>query len=636
LDRSDESGCSDFPIDENKDIELNDCNVTRENRFKDLGRQGDPGFKCGSKICLPTNLWCQKTSHFSWINKTLTSLCPEVIITLKNKFLCNNFTFWKDRDCVREVVINSSSPNLPYLHIYQRCRGNSPSQCFRFSASQGSINTDNHDLCGQPITYQYFQEKSTCEDKTDRRCRLTETHGKCEGENILVCQNKKYCLPQDVVCDGYDHCGDGSDEDPSICKVCPRDFGFPVGKVQRATFSCKHRYTGRWICAIPCDGEDDLCEDFEDEDCKSSPFLTTMFITLILLIITVIVSEPIFRKHSRYNPCSDDYLLSNINDRFITFVQLSFKNTQSGNQKCGLLGKALLDSHYHNDYRKIVTNLFLNSNSKNQEHMAKTFFKIELKCHKGNISHTLKCIKNKVGTNRQAEMVFHLIKTPTFLSKVFKDIKKFTKFDVLEKIMAEEEHLIYFKHSVMAFIKILLYYTDMIKDIIFIVIPAKVLLSSLSKLSSFGTQIFCLMWISILLPWVVNFCFLLAKNPFQSFKSQIVRVTFALLSPFAPGIGILLMTRYSIKQELAKLHYRKNPTTMEIDNFSMSCEYYEKEINAWNNIVITLKLNEITFENLIQSLLLILIILLKYTQSATVVGLQELFVGRDFVYIASQ
>ncbi len=32
------------------------------------------------------------------------------------------------------------------------------------------------------------------------------------------------------------------------------------------------RYTGYPICAVPCDGRDDLCADFSDEQCDSAPF----------------------------------------------------------------------------------------------------------------------------------------------------------------------------------------------------------------------------------------------------------------------------------------------------------------------------------------------------------------------------
>jgi hypothetical protein len=54
-----------------------------------------------------------------------------------------------------------------------------------------------------------------------------------------------------------------------------------------ATFSCKHRYTGNWICAVPCDGHDDLCEDFEDEKCDLGTSLS--FIVLIVCVLLVVI-----------------------------------------------------------------------------------------------------------------------------------------------------------------------------------------------------------------------------------------------------------------------------------------------------------------------------------------------------------
>jgi hypothetical protein len=56
-----------------------------------------------------------------------------------------------------------------------------------------------------------------------------------------------------------------------------------------ATFSCKHRYTGHWICAVPCDGIDGLCEDFEDEKCDlgtSRIVIALLVCGLLLLIVT--------------------------------------------------------------------------------------------------------------------------------------------------------------------------------------------------------------------------------------------------------------------------------------------------------------------------------------------------------------
>ena len=72
------------------------------------------------------------------------------------------------------------------------------------------------------------------------------------------------------------------DEDIDICTSCPIDIGKEkflkrtlesLMKLREksntlATFSCTHKVTGRPICAVPCDGILELCEDDADEKCE--------------------------------------------------------------------------------------------------------------------------------------------------------------------------------------------------------------------------------------------------------------------------------------------------------------------------------------------------------------------------------
>jgi hypothetical protein len=63
---------------------------------------------------------------------------------------------------------------------------------------------------------------------------------------------------------------------------------------RRQTFSCKHWYTGRQICATPCDGNDDHCEDYSDEDCKGISVFFGFFLVSSWTIIdsaTLIIME---------------------------------------------------------------------------------------------------------------------------------------------------------------------------------------------------------------------------------------------------------------------------------------------------------------------------------------------------------
>ena len=54
----------------------------------------------------------------------------------------------------------------------------------------------------------------------------------------------------------------------------------------RATLSCLHRYSGLPICARPCDGIDDMCLNYEDEDnCKIPSFVDLLLhITLAVFL----------------------------------------------------------------------------------------------------------------------------------------------------------------------------------------------------------------------------------------------------------------------------------------------------------------------------------------------------------------
>ena len=53
---------------------------------------------------------------------------------------------------------------------------------------------------------------------------------------------------------------------------------------ESAIYSCKHKITGATVCAVPCDGQDELCEDALDEKCEGPGILmTTMAILLLSL-----------------------------------------------------------------------------------------------------------------------------------------------------------------------------------------------------------------------------------------------------------------------------------------------------------------------------------------------------------------
>ena len=93
--------------------------------------------------------------------------------------------------------------------------------------------------------------------------------------------NTGQCLKKVLICDGYFHCSDGSDESPATCcsSTCPsdRDICIPAGQEIKPGQHCRDctRYNGDpgWRCNSGpclrkrrvCDGGSPQCPDGEDE-----------------------------------------------------------------------------------------------------------------------------------------------------------------------------------------------------------------------------------------------------------------------------------------------------------------------------------------------------------------------------------
>jgi hypothetical protein len=100
-----------------------------------------------------------------------------------------------------------------------------------------------------------------------------------------------------------------------------------------------------------------------------------------------------------------------------------------------------------------------------------------------------------------------------------------------------------------------------------------------------------------------------------------MRLGFASLFPFAPAISLYIVARCEIQKEIEKRKIIPNETNFGSDILSKITLYELKNVE-WKKLLAKQKLNENMFENNIQVFMLLMIILLKFTETNTVVGLQ--------------
>ena len=169
--------------------------------------------------------------------------------------LCRNKTYWDEE---RNKGFCGDG--------WHQCRGNWPGFCARDNNQKALAEKVLPDYDCPDVTHDYIPGEQ-CDDKL-------ESHFGC----LFECKDNSTRIARFQVCDGIPQCKDESDEDEDFCSDCSRDYGYPrriVGPSDkpvawRATFPCKHRYTGRPICVVPCDGVDGLCEEYSDEQCQVS------------------------------------------------------------------------------------------------------------------------------------------------------------------------------------------------------------------------------------------------------------------------------------------------------------------------------------------------------------------------------
>jgi hypothetical protein len=389
---------------------------------------------------------------------------------------------------------------------------------------------------------------------------------------------------------------------------------------------CQHRYTNISICAVPCDGVDDLCRDFEDENCQIPLAKFTLLFFLFLGIGSILVGEMIYtfeNSHTSQAPTiTDNYLLSFLlkmlsPDCSSTFPQKAFSEFH-------------LEKTFSEEIATVVQKLNQLQDTESQTEVAKLLFKLEYFHHKENQKSTWLCLKNNLGTNDDSKTFFDLLKPQNgaivkmsnllaiFLQKLitkFYSISKCTKNNQCSKLV------LLIKHQVIAFFYIAFYYLDLIKDCFLLTLLFQKV-SLLGSFYSFEVQLLFLTSLSIFLPQIANATFVVYSTVTKNIHLASGIVLFFLVF-LLPAVGIQLLARFKYNHESDT---RKSSP-------EQNTKSYMAQVQKWSFRTSFLKMNEILFENTIQIYILMFLILMKFSSTQTIVSLETLFSNDETEYI---
>ncbi len=373
---------------------------------------------------------------------------------------------------------------------------------------------------------------------------------------------------------------------------------------------CEHRYTGRPICANPCDGRDDLCLDNSDEQ-GCSYYLPIMYLFLansVTLSIVLTLVEYFRRRRKSGAEGEQSSTIELQNSELVMQCFCALRQCQ-GLSTARLLAEQFYKFHYErngNGVKKTELALFhlLGSSKATMDFLDAVDYGLPY----------------KLGELIQA-------RTPKF---------------VLDAARSSLGHRARF--FCLLIVSITLYYTDLCKDIALAVqfkmgvMGGQDLTTQTFEKNTYPALLFCLIVASIMVTEAMNFISVLLLEKFKVLGYK-RRLLCSLATPLVPGMAIYEWRR-------AELHLNKlyesllvnveNMTSVKVSSAStLTTLVGAKSVQIEQRMRSAhFRMNENVVEHLSQFSLIVVVFLTEYTETPAVQTVGRIIVNRSLLLLA--
>jgi hypothetical protein len=393
------------------------------------------------------------------------------------------------------------------------------------------------------------------------------------------------------------------------------------------TFSCLHRYTKRPICSNPCDGFDDLCEDYEDEKCREVSFKLIMaLVGFSIISLTLLIKQT---------------------QKCIGHWSLSDRNAEGGNNDTGFIRDISRKVSYEK-YRDLRQEEAFGSSLANLLVHFKSTSNISAAYEVS--SHYYKMEKQYNGQNSEiTDMVcFYLLGTDATTMQMYDCVEMSIGFKIESYVIGHvPKHLLtlfgsnvicYMLSALMYCKKVLLHYADLTKDFflvwqIWIMIFGSNSFALLRNDHDFPTVVFWVTLSAIASSELSNMLTLLYCDTFPKWSRAQTCIS-CLFVPLMPAFVFYKELELDLK--MTKIH---NLLKKNEGNGSSTSQTHADLLDNRNNLHAfkvlraQFKCNENVVEHFFQLIVLIMIIVLSKFDTIKVTSLDKIVLNDNETFL---